>query len=521
MQGFNVSDYFVDRHVREGRGDRVAIRVRGESITYEELAGRVATAAAALADVGVRSEERVLMVLFDGADFVSVFLGAMRLGAVPLPLNPLLPGADLARVALESRARVGAIAAERADVAPILAAGAPELVELLVAGDAAAEISLVRLADVMAASSAAPAYDTWEESPGFWLCTSGTTGRAKLVMHRHVDLRLTAEGYAQEVLAVDPDDRCYSVAPMFHAYGLGNSMGFPLSVGATAVVEPRRPPSPELAASVLRSERPTLFFAVPTFYAALLASDLPADTFGSTRLAVSAGEPLPAELCAQFEHRFGVEVLDGIGSTELTHIYISNRAGAVRPGSSGTPVAGYRVRLEDEHGAPVASDTPGQLVAAGQALATGYWCRTDATRERFQGEWLRTGDMYACAADGFYTYLGRTDDMLKVAGEWVSPAEVEAVLVEHPTVLEAAVVGVPTPDGLTKPAAMVVAAPGLDPDPAELMEHCRSRLAGFKRPRAIFVVDTLPKTAVGKIVRSNVRELAAAASARAGQGVTG
>jgi benzoate-CoA ligase len=326
-------------------------------------------------------------------------------------------------------------------------------------------------------------------------------------MHRHVDLRLTTEGYAQEVLEVTAADCCFSVAPLFHAYGLGNGLTFPLASGASVILEPTRPPTPQLVADIVRLEQPTLFFAVPTFYAALLASDLPADTFASLRLAVSAGEPLPAELYAGFRDRFGVEILDGIGSTELTHIYISNRAGQVVPGSSGKPVSGYRIRLEDDDGNEPPADTAGQLSVAGASLATGYWCRTDATRERFHGEWFRTGDMYSRSADGHYTYLGRADDMLKVSGEWVSPAEVEGVLAEHPDVLEAAVVG-ESIDGLTRPAAYVVAVPGRTVDGAEVLAFCRERLAGFKRPRRIVVVDELPKTATGKIQRALVRQLA-------------
>jgi benzoate-CoA ligase family protein len=295
---------------------------------------------------------------------------------------------------------------------------------------------------------------------------------------------------------------------MFHAYGLGNSLTFPLSVGATAVLEPTRPPTPALVAGLTRSEQPTLLFCVPTFYAALLAADLPPDSFASVRLAVSAGESLPAELYTRFRDRFGVEILDGIGSTELAHIYVSNRAGRVRPGTSGTPVGGYRVRLEDDDGLEVGADEPGQLSVAGDSMATGYWCRTHATRERFCGEWFRSGDMYTRSSDGFYSYLGRADDMLKVSGEWVSPAEVEGVLIEHPEVLEAAVVGVSDADGLTKPVAFVVPLAGAEIDADEILEFCRPRLAGFKRPRRAVVVDELPKTVTGKIQRAKVRELA-------------
>jgi acyl-coenzyme A synthetase/AMP-(fatty) acid ligase len=247
---------------------------------------------------------------------------------------------------------------------------------------------------------------------------------------------------------------------------------------------------------------------VPTFYAALLAADLPADSFASVRLATSAGEPLSADLYSRFLERFGVEILDGIGSTELTHIYVSNRQGRARPGTSGTPVGGYRVRLEDDEGREVEAGQPGQLLVAGDSLATGYWCRTDATRKQFRGEWFRSGDMYARSADGFYSYLGRADDMLRVSGEWVSPAQVEAVLIEHPGVLDAAVVGAAEAGGLTKPIAFVVPAPGEEIDSEAVLEFCRPRLAGFKRPQRVIVVDELPKTVTGKIQRAKLRELA-------------
>jgi benzoate-CoA ligase family protein len=511
MLSFNASEYLLDRRVLAGGGRRVALRERGRSVSYAELLNRVGSAAGGLAALGVRPEERVLLVLLDGVEFVTTFLAAMRIGAIPLPLNPLLPGRDLALAAADARARVAVVAGARAELPGELVAGAPELADVVVAGDGSPDavegVRVHRFDDLLARGEDPGPFPTWDDSPGFWLCTSGTTGRPKLAMHRHVDLRHTADGYAQEVLRLDPTDICFSVAPLFHAYGLGNSLSFPLSVGATAVLEPARPPTPSRVAELVTRERPTVFFCVPTFYAALLAADLPADTFASVRTAVSAGEPLPAELYGRFMERFGVEILDGIGSTELTHIYISNRRGEVRAGTSGRPVGGYRVRVEDDEGNEVPVGTPGHLSVAGASLATGYWCKTDATRERFRGEWFVTGDMYERSADGCYTYLGRADDMLKVAGEWVSPTEVEGVLAEHPDVLEAAVVGEPV-EGLTRPVAYVVAAPERILDEDELLEFCRARLAGYKRPRRVVVVDGLPKTVTGKIQRALVRELA-------------
>jgi benzoate-CoA ligase family protein len=323
-------------------------------------------------------------------------------------------------------------------------------------------------------------------------------------MHRHADMPFTAETYAAQVLGIRADDRCLSVAKLFFAYGLGNSLTFPFSVGATTVLNPEAP-TPASVAALVRAERPTLFFATPTFYAGLLAADLPADTFASVRHGVSAGEPLPAPVLERFRDRFGVEILDGIGSTEALHIFTSNAPGDVHPGSSGRPVPGYEVRLVDDTGAEVADDTPGQLLVRGESLATGYWCRTALTRRTFLGEWMRTGDMYTRSADGVYTYCGRSDDMLKAGGIWVSPAEVESVLVAHPDVVEAAVVGRADQDGIVRPVAFVVVRSDGGVDAEALTGFCRERLASFKRPREVHFVAELPKTATGKIQRYKLR----------------
>lgn len=521
MEPFNASEYLLDRRVAAGDGERVALVTDGDSVTYSQLLDQVIAVAGGLRELGVRPEGRIVLVLLDGVEFVVTFLAATRLGAIPLPLNPLLPAQDVALAAADSRSRVAVISGERPELVDSFAAIAPEISDVVLAGTAVVEVASTpdtkvwRWDEIASCANGVVPFGTWEDSPGFWLCTSGTTGRPKLAMHRHVDLRLTAEGYASEVLGITQSDRCFSVAPMFHAFGLGNSLTFPLAAGAAAILEPKRPPIPARVAEIVHREQPTLFFSVPTFYAALLAAELPADSFRSVRLGVSAGEPLPADLYGRFLEWFGVEILDGIGSTEMTHIYISNRHGQVRPGTSGRPVGGYRARLEDDEGNEVAADTAGQLVVAGPSLASGYWCRTDATRERFCGEWFRTGDMYTRSEDGFYTYLGRADDMLRVAGEWVSPAEVEGVLVEYPAILEAAVVGVPI-DGLVKPVACVVAANDRVVDVDEVLEFCRARLAGFKRPRRVLVVDELPKTATGKIQRTKVRALAEASQVGVG-----
>ncbi len=492
---FNAAEWLVDRHLESGDGERVAVVTGGEVTTYNGLGDRVGGAAAGLQQLGVHAEQRVLIAAFDSLEFVATFLGAMRIGAIPLAANPLLPLPELAAIADLSAARVAVLSPGRADELASFDGGWPSTAQVL-------------RTDALAwpEKAATPAYPTWDESPGFWLCTSGTTGRPKLAMHRHIDLKVTATTYAHDILHIDRGDRFYSVGPMFHAYGLGNSLTFPFSVAATTVLEPTRPPTPTLVANVVQREAPTLFFCIPTFYAALLASDVPDDTFKSVRSAVSAAEPLPADLYARFLDRFGVEILDGIGSTELTHIFISNRRGALRPGTSGVPVDGYDIRLLDDEGTAVGADVPGHLYVGGESMATGYWCNAEATRNAFHGPVMRTGDMYTRSGDGYFTYLGRSDDMLRVSGEWVSPAEVEAVLVEHEHVLEAAVVSGPDEDGIQRVVAHVVAVPEQALSPDELDAHCRTRLVGYKRPRRFVVHDTLPKTATGKIQRFRLRD---------------
>lgn len=500
---YNVSEWLVDRHVSAGDGDRVALRYRGASVTYAEVLTHVEAAAAGLRALDVRAEERVAMVMLDSVEFVAMFLGAMRIGAVPVPMNPLLPGRDLAVIVADSRARVVAISAEREVSLDDLRAGSPEVTHVVSTGNTSnGQIGWV---DFVGSGLDGSAAHTWAESPGFWLCTSGSTGQPKLAMHRHGDIPATCETYADQILGVSANDIFFSVGPMFHAYGLGNSLTFPFSVGATAVLEPTRPPTPQLVADIVTSEKPTLFFCIPTFYAAMLAADLSEETFSSVRFGVSAAEALPAETFERFRERFGVMILDGIGSTEQLHIYLSNSPTEYRSGTSGTAVPGYQVKVIDEHGAEQPVDVPGQLLVSGPSAATGYWCRSDTTRSTFVGEWMCTGDLYSADADGFYTYLGRVDDMLRVGGEWVSPAEVEGVLIEHPDVLEAAIVGQPDDQNVIRPVAYVTAVDGATLSVDALTKHCRERLAGYKRPKEYNFADSLPKTATGKIQRFKLR----------------
>ena len=512
---FNAAHHLLDRHVDAGAGGRTAVRSGGTTLSYRELRDLAAAFAAGLRALDVRTGERVLFVCSDRPELLAGLLGAWRHGAIAVPVNTMLTGPELATVVVDAGARVLVVSPEFAAAARYAAAVAPELAHLVAVDGAeltaTAGAAVLSWDELLAAGAGRPdeIAPTLDDSPALWLYTSCTTGTPKGAMHRHANLRWVCDTYAREVLRITPDDVCFSVAKLFFAYGLGNSALFPLSVGATTVLEPRRP-SPAVVAERMREDAPTLFFAGPTFYAALLAADLPEDTFRSVRLCASAGEALPATLYRRFTGRFGVDILDGIGSTEALHIFLSNTEGAVRPGTSGTPVPGYEIALLDEEGRPVPDGTPGALHVKGESIALGYWCRTDATRAVFRGEWLRTGDSYVRSADGFYTCLGRSNDLLKAGGIWVSPAEVEERLLQHPAVAEVAVVGVPDSNELDKPVACVVLAAGASGTPEELVAWCREGLAAYKRPRAVLVLDELPKTATGKIQRYKLRESARA-----------
>jgi benzoate-CoA ligase family protein len=512
---FNAADYLVHRHLGEGRGGNVAVRGANE-VTYADLSRRVRTVAAALRSLGLRRDDRVLLVMSDDVPMLTTILGAFDAGFVAAPISTMLTGAELGEIVADSGARAvvcteefTSTVAEALTVAPdvddVVHVGAPgalgngsryrlhEWDSFVAAGLSALELD-------PAAGDTAP---TVEDSWALWLYTSGTTGLPKAAMHRHANIRFVCETYAHQVLGITPADTTFSVAKMFFAYGIGNTVFFPFSVGASTVLEPRRP-SPQVVLERLGAERPTLFFAVPTFYAALVTSDLPDDAFASVRWCASAGEPLPAPLQKRFTDRFGVEILDGIGSTEALHIFLSNRPGDIRPGTTGKPVPGYDVEVRDTDGVPAATGEPGALFVRGDSIALGYWHRTDASRQVFQGSWLSTGDTYVCDEDGYFRCLGRNSDMLKSGGIWVSPTEVESRLLEHPGVRQAAVVGVADSDGLDKPVAVVVAT---DVTPEELITWCRDGLAHFKAPRQVVFADDLPKTATGKLQRFKVRAL--------------
>ena len=497
---FNACDYLLDRHVREGRGDRLALTGEAGDVSYAELAARVARAAGGLRGLGLQAEQRVVMVMADSPEFVIVFLAAMRIGAVPVPISTMLRADGIAEILADSRARVVAVSEAYRDVVAA-ALSLPGVTEV------AAVVTDTALGE-LTADTPDETYPTTADSPAFWLYTSGTTGTPKGAMHRHGSVQVVCETYGAQVLGITPEDRCLSAAKAFFAYGLGNSVLFPMSAGAAAVLEPS-PARPEIMAERAGKYAATLFFAGPTFFSNMLRAGLPADALAGVRLAASAGEALPAALYQRWTSRFGVDILDGIGMTEMLHIFLSNRPGQVRAGTTGVAVPGYDLRLLGEDGLEVPPGTPGTLFVRGASAATGYWSRYDASRQVFQGEWLRTGDTYVADADGYYSCLGRTGDMLKASGIWVSPAEVESRLLAHADVVQAVVVAANDTDGLEKPVAFVQLGPGAVANEAALIAFCRAGLPSFKRPRRIVFVAEYPTTSTGKIRRVELRAQAA------------
>ena len=509
---FNIADYLVDRHIREGRGARTAILCGEDAVTYAQVAERSNRVANGLQAMGVRREERVMLLLLDTPAFAYAFFGALKLGAVPIPTNTLLKSQDYKYMLNDSRARVAiASAALLPQLAAIPRHELPYLEQIVVDGAASGEMG--GLEQLMTASPTCDVAQTSKDDAAFWLYSSGTTGFPKGAVHLHHDILHTVVCYAHGVLGITAGDRTFSVAKLFFAYGLGNALTFPFAVGATTILWPGPPTPPNVYAQIERF-KPTLFYSVPTNYGQLLAHKRDGADFdlSSVRQAVSAGEALPKALYERFKERFGVEILDGIGSTEILHIFISNRAGRVRPGSAGELVSGYEARIVDETGADVPDGAVGNLLIKGDSTCAYYWNKHQRTKDTIEGHWIRTGDKFSRDADGYYWYAGRGDDMLKVGGIWVSPVEIENTLAEHPAVQEAGVIGRRDADGLEKPMAYVVLAAEYVASTElarELQDFVRSKIAEYKRPRWIEFVETLPKTATGKTQRFKLRESAA------------
>jgi benzoate-CoA ligase len=504
---FNFAEHLFG--LNRGRAQRTAYIDDRGSLAYGALEDRARRLASALASAGVRREERVLLLMLDSSDWPVAFLGCLYAGVVPVAVNTLLTADDYAYMLDHSRAQAAIVSGALLGVLQDAMGRVPHEVRTLLVSQPTGPLPEGARdfeATLAQATPLAAPVNTAADDPGFWLYSSGSTGKPKGTVHTHANLWWTAELYGKPVLGLTEDDVCFSAAKMYFAYGLGNALTFPLSVGATVVLMAERP-TPDATFRRWTQLRPTVFFGAPTGFAGMLASPaLPARDAVALRMCSSAGEALPGEIAQRFKAHFGCEIIDGIGSTEMLHIFISNRPGDVRYGTTGKPVEGYEVELRGEDGRPVPDGEVGDLYIRGPSAALMYWANREKSRETFQGGWTKSGDKYTRDADGYFTYAGRSDDMLKVSGIYVSPFEVEATLMQHPAVLESAVIGVQDGEGLTKTKAYVVLKPGQHTDAQALQAFVKERLAAYKYPRFIEFIDELPKTATGKIQRFRLRE---------------
>ena len=518
LRDYNPAVDFVDRNVTDGRGDKTACIDPARNLTYGELRDEAARIGPLLARLGIEPEQRIAVVLLDTVDFPVLFWGAIRAGIIPVLLNTRLT-ADQYRYLLEdSRAKAVFVSTALLPVVQEAAKDLPTLKSIIVVGGG--PDSLPRLNMLLAAENegSAPAR-TCADEVAYWIYSSGTTGSPKGVMHVHSAPMAMARAAGQDRIGIREDDVVFSAAKLFFSYGLGNAIFCPMSVGATSIFYPERP-TPQTVFETLHGYQPTMFYGVPTLYAAMLADPECTPENGSSRLRLcfSAGEPLPAHIGAAWRQRFGLDIVNGVGSTEMGHLYITNVPGSVEYGTAGVPVKDYGLKLVDENGREVADNEIGELLVRGQSAAAGYWNQREKTRRTFLGEWTRSGDKYLRRSDGVYIYCGRTDDMFKVSAIWVSPFEVEAALVAHPSVLEAAVVPAEDANGLVKPKAFIVLKEPRDSSSSralneELKVHVKKTVGPWKYPRWIEFVDSLPKTATGKIQRFMLRSMVSESAA--------
>jgi benzoate-CoA ligase len=508
-KSYNVAADLLERNLTPARAAKIAVIDEAGAYTYGELAERAHRCAGALRKFGLEPGQRIVLCLLDTVDFPVSFLGSIAAGIVPIPANTLWTAPDYAFLLADSGAQAAVVSEDRLAVFQEAAQLANWNGSIIVSG-AKYPAGLPKFAHLL--ESASPQSEicaSHENDICFWLYSSGSTGKPKAAVHLQTSLMQTAKLFAQNILGLNERDIVYSAAKLFFAYGLGNSLSFPMSVGATTILHAGRP-TPDAVCKILREKRPTIFCGVPTLFSSLLASsDLPRAGEHALRFCTSAGEALPEEIARAWKNHTGVEIIDGIGSTEMLHIFISSRPGAVRYGAAGFPVPGYEVRIVGDSGAEIPRGEIGELQVKGPTRATCYWNNPEKTRETFLGEWLRTGDRFLQDADGAFVHCGRSDDMLKVGGLWVSPTEVESALIAHPAVLEVAVVGAADENNLIKPKAFVVTKPGVAADAKlaqELQEFVKSKLAPYKYPRWIEFRDELPKTATGKLQRFLLRK---------------